>query len=257
MTEKPVLPDPMAAARRPARAELPKRFYTEATAAPGEGGFVILLDGRPVRTPAKRLLAVAARPVAVALAAEWQAQGERIDPGAMPLTRIANAAIDRVAEEIAAVRADIVAFAGSDLVCYRADGPEDLIAAEERAWSPLVVWAREALGVRLILAEGVVPVRQHAEAPAAVDRALQPFGSLGLAALHVVTTLTGSAVIALAVAMGRLSAEAGWIVAHVDEDWQASRWGIDEAAAQRRAARWTEMEAASLILAAVRADAAQ
>ncbi len=250
MTDKSEPPDPMAAARRLARVELPKRFYDAATVAPRDGAFAILLDGRPAKTPAKRPLAVASATVAAAIAAEWQAQGQRIDPATMPLTRIVDAALDRVAEEMPAVRADIVAHAGSDLICYRADGPEGLVARQEAEWSPLVVWAREALGARLMLAEGIVHVRQTEAALASVEAALAPYDPVRLAAVHTVTTLTGSAIIAFAVAMGRLSAEAAWAAAHVDEDWQTSQWGRDETALARRAARWKEMEAAALILTA-------
>ena len=136
--------------------------------------------------------------IAEALAAEWEAQGERIDPATMPLTRIVNAAIDRVAGEMAAVRADIVKYAGSDLICYRAEGPQSLIEAQDAAWAPLIAWAREALGARFVLAGGVVHVAQDAASLAAIDAALAPLDALRLAALHTATTLTGSAVIALA-----------------------------------------------------------
>lgn len=246
--DDPEAGNPMRAAQRLARSELPKRFYEAATVAPAEGGFAILLDGRPVKTPAKRPLAVASRAVAEALAAEWRGQGERIDPGTMPVTRIANAAIDRVAAEMQAVRASIVAHAGSDLICYRADGPEGLARAQEAAWGPLVAFAREHLGARLILAEGIVHVRQSEAALAAVEKALAAYDPLALAAIHTITTLTGSAVIALAVATGRLTPEAAWAAAHVDEDWQMSLWGRDEMALAHRAARWPEMAAAALIL---------
>ena len=166
----------------------------------------------------------------------------------MPLTRIVNAAIDRVAEEMPAVRASIVSHAGSDLICYRADGPEGLVKAQEAAWGPLVAFAREALGARLILAEGIVHARQTEAALAAVARALAAYDPLALAAIHTVTTLTGSGVIALAVARGRLTPEAAWAAAHVDEDWQMSLWGRDEMALAHRAARFKEMAAAALIL---------
>lgn len=242
--------NPMRAAQRLARPELPKRFYKEATAAPHGEGFAVFLDGRLARTPAKRPLAVAGVAVAEALAAEWDAQATEIDPAAMPLTRIVNAAIDRVAAESPAVRAEIVKYAGSDLVCYRADGPATLVAAQEKAWSPILAFAREILGARFVLAEGIVHVAQNPEALTAVDRAAAPLDPLALAALHTVTTLTGSALIALALANGAIAAEAAWSAAHVDEDWQMSQWGEDPPALQRRAARWQEMKAAALILGA-------
>ncbi len=240
---------PMQAAQRLARQERPKRFYKEATAEPHEGGFALKLDGRLARTPAKQPLAVADRRIAEAIAAEWSAQAAEIDPSAMPLTRIANAAIDRVAAEMEPVRAEIVKYAGTDLLCYRAEGPSGLVEAQNAAWEPLLSWAREALGARFVLAEGIVAIPQPAETLAAVQGALAALDPLRLAAVHVITTLTGSAVIALAVLKGRISAEAAWAAAHVDEDWQMNQWGRDEIALARRAARWREMQAAALILA--------
>jgi len=236
------------AARRLARQERPKRFYRAATVGPGETGFAVLLDGRPLRTPARKPVVVDDALLAKALAEEWEAQTEVIEPGAMPLTRIVNTAIDRVAGEMDAVRADIVAHAGADLICYRADGPASLIEAENALWTPLLDWAREELGARLILAEGIVHVTQDEAALAAIAEAVRPVDALGLSALHVATTLTGSAILALALARGRLSAAEAWAAAHVDEDWQMSRWGRDDVALERRAARFAELQAAALIL---------
>ena len=243
MTDKPA--NPMESARRGQRPEQARRFYKKAVAGPHESGFALFLDGRMVKTPGRKPLAVASPAVADALAAEWDEQGERIDPFTMPVTRIVNAAVDRVAGETAAVRAEIVKYAGTDLVCYRADAPQSLVDAQAAAWDPLVEWAREALGARFVLAVGVVPVRQDDGATAAIDRAVAPFDALSLAALSTVTTLTGSAVIALALAHRLLSAEEAWAAAHVDEDWQMSQWGRDEAAILSRAFRWREMAAAA------------
>jgi chaperone required for assembly of F1-ATPase len=240
--------NPVAAAQRLARPELPKRFYELATAERVEGGFALKLDGRGAKTPARNPLLVKDKRVADALAAEWNAVGERIDPGAMPLTKLTNSAIDRVAGEMEAVRGDIVAYAGTDAICYRADGPESLILAEDAAWNPLIAWAREELGARFVLAGGVMHVRQDEAALAAIDEALKPLDSLQLAALHVVTTLTGSALVALALARGRLTPDAAWGAAHVSEDWQMSQWGRDEIALQRRATRRAEFDAAALVL---------
>jgi chaperone required for assembly of F1-ATPase len=228
----------------------PRRFYNETSIGEHEAGFAVLLDGRVARTPAGNPLAVGSQRVAEALAAEWAAQGERLDPAAMPVTRIVNSAIDGVSRQMEAVRADIVRHAGSDLVCYRAAGPEGLVAKQEAAWAPLLAFAGDALGARFVLAEGVMHVEQSPEALAAVERALQGHDALSLAAIHTVTTLTGSALIALALAKHRVSAEEAWAAAHVDEDWQMSQWGKDEQALARRARRWREMEAAATILAA-------
>jgi chaperone required for assembly of F1-ATPase len=230
-------------------ARFPRRFYKEASIGPHEAGFALLLDGRVAKTPAGKPLVVANERIAEALAAEWGAQGERLDPARMPLTRIVNSAVDGVAREMDAVRADIVRHAASDLVCYRAEGPEGLVALQEAAWAPLLAFIRDSFGARFVLAEGVMHVGQSAEALAAIGRALQGYDALSLAAIHTVTTLTGSAVIALAVAARRISAEQAWAAAHVDEDWQMSQWGEDEQALQRHAIRWREMEAAGRILA--------
>jgi chaperone required for assembly of F1-ATPase len=242
--------DPSGKPTSASSARFPRRFYKETSIGPHEAGFALLLDGRAAKTPAGNPLAVASDKVAVRVAAEWAEQGERLDPAAMPLTRIVNSAIDGVAREMDAVRADIVRHAGSDLVCYRAERPDGLVARQEAAWAPLLAFAREVLGARFVLAEGVMHVEQSPEALAAIDRALQDYDALSLAAIHTVTTLTGSAVIALAVAARRIGAEQAWAAAHVDEDWQMSQWGADEQALQRRALRWREMEAASAILAA-------
>ncbi len=244
--------NPMTAAQRLARRELPRRFYKEAVAGPHEGGFAVRLDGRIAKTPERKPMVVASEVVASALAAEWAAQGEFIDPTTMPIARIVNAAIDRVAAEMEAVRADIVAYSQSDLVCYRAEGPQSLVEAQEAAWRPVVAWAPAALGVSLVLAQGVVPVAQDPRLVDAAAGAVAPLDPLALAALHTATSLTGSALIALAMARGALAPEAAWAAAHVDEDWQMSRWGRDEAALAQREARWREMAAAALILAGAR-----
>ncbi len=240
--------NPMAAAQRLARQELPRRFYKAASVAPQTQGFALTLDGKQAKTPGRNPLVLSDRAVAEALAAEWQAQGERIDPATMPLTRIVHSAIDRVAREMGPVRAEIVKYAGSDLVCYRGEGPESLVAAQEAAWGPVLAWAREALGARFVLAEGIIAVEQSAASLAAIAAALADLDPLKLAAVHVVTTLTGSALIALAVLRGAFTPEGAWAAAHVDEDWQMEQWGRDEMALSRRAGRWREMQAAALIL---------
>jgi chaperone required for assembly of F1-ATPase len=241
-------PDPMRAARNAARPSLPRRFYERAEVAEREGGFALALDGRLAHTPAKALLKVETRKLAEAIAAEWAAQRERIDPATMPITKIVNAAIDGVAGESTSVAADIVRYAGSDLLSYRAGEPEVLVQRQHEAWDPLLAWAAADLGATLAVGIGVVFVPQPAEALDAIARAVAPLDPVRLAALHVVTTLTGSAVLALAVARGRLEPEAAWAAAHIDEDYQAELWGSDEEAQERRAGRWREMEAASRIL---------
>ncbi|HLJ70777.1 MAG TPA: ATP12 family protein [Roseiarcus sp.] len=244
-------PGPMRAAQANMRPPLPKRFYISAGVAPREGGFALTLDGRGARTPAKNLLILPTRPLAEIIVAEWDAQGETIDPATMPATRLANSAIDGVQPKIPEVRLEIAAYAGADLLCYRAGEPESLVEAQAAAWDPVLDWARDELGARFILSEGVRHVAQPEPALQAVGAALETIGDpFALAALHVMTTLTGSALLALAVARRRLSAEEAWRAAHVDEDFQISRWGEDAEAAARRAARWREMAAAAGVYAA-------
>jgi chaperone required for assembly of F1-ATPase len=227
------------------RAPLPKRFYTRAEVLAIDGLHAVGLDGRPALTPARARLAFSGLELAAEVAAEWEAQVERIDPATMPLTRLANAAIDGVANEMEAVAADIVKYAGSDLVCYRAEGPERLVARQATHWDPVLAFARDDLGARFVLAEGVMFVAQRPESLEAVRRAIPDENAFVLAATHTMTTLTGSALLALSVQRGRLSAEAAWAAAHVDEDWTVELWGHDAEAAARRASRWREMAAAA------------
>ena len=224
------------------------RFYRAVSVDGTPPAVRVLLDGKPVRTPAKRQLAVPTRELAEALAAEWAAQGERVDPATMPLTRLLNSALDGVTGREAEVRADIAKYGASDLLCYRAEAPAELVRRQAEAWDPVLAWAREALGARLVLGEGVVPVAQPSAATAALERALAELDAFSLAAHHVMTTLMGSALLALAHARGRLTAEEAWAAAHVDEDWQASQWGEDAEAKARRGRRWAEMQAASRLL---------
>jgi len=234
------------------RPPLPKRFYKSVTIAPAAGenaGWQILLDGRSIKTPAKRDLVLPKEALATAVAAEWSAQGNEIDPATMPLTRIVNSALDGVAPRRDEVAADIVDYAGSDLTCYRAEAPEGLVHAQAAQWDPVLAWAETALGARFAVAVGIMPVSQSEASRAAVAKAVEPFAPIPLAALHVITTLTGSALIALAHARGRLTVEEAWTAAHVDEDWQISQWGEDAEASERRAKRWIEMQAAAQVLA--------
>jgi chaperone required for assembly of F1-ATPase len=232
------------------RPALPKRFYKQAEAVGQEGGYVLTLDGRPARTPGRNPLAVPGRALGEALAAEWNAVGVVIDPALMPLTKLANTAIDGVTVEMDAVREDIARYAASDLVCYRAEGPEKLVQAQGTAWDPVLAWSRDALGARLLMSAGVMFVQQPeialARIRAVLDQEQSPFT---LAALHVMTTLTGSVLIALMHATGNIEAQAAWDAAHVDERYQESLWGQDEEAAQRREKRHAEFSAASSFLA--------
>ena len=240
--------DPMESARRNTRPNLRKRFYKDASVgAEGEGGFAILLDGKPVRTPARRSLAAPTRPLTQALADEWSAQGEIIDPACMPLTRLANAVIDAVAERPQPVADEIAKYLGSDLVCYRAEGPEGLVARQSEIWDPVLAFARDALGARFVQVAGVMFAAQPPQAIAAA-RAHIPRDGWRLGAVSTITTLTGSALLALALASNAIEVEAAWDAAHLDEDWQMEQWGRDELALARRAFRRADFDAAATVL---------
>jgi len=244
--------DPMEAARRAMRPPLRKRFYTRAAA--GEGGaegFPVTLDDKPVRTPLRRLLATPTPALAEAIAAEWNAQEKEIDPGRMPLTRLANAVIDAVADAPGPVAEEVEKYLGSDLVCYRADKPTGLIEMQAQAWDPVLAWAHEALGARFVQVEGIIHAAQPSEAIAAARGAI-PADPWRLGAVSSITTLTSSALLALALMHGRLDVEAAWAAAHVDEDWQMAQWGRDDVALERRAYRQAELEAAVKVLDALR-----
>ncbi|MGX1099303.1 ATP12 family chaperone protein [Amorphus sp. MBR-141] len=244
----PAANDPVGLARKMMRPELPKRFYQSVGTRAVESGFEIVLDGRPVRTPKRRPLAVADADVAAVVAAEWDAQQTEINPAHMPMTRLLNSAIDGVADMPDAVAADIAAFAGTDLLCYRAGMPDGLVARQTEAWDPILAWAETTLGTRFVLAEGVMPVAQPETTLAAVRDRLPAHDPLALAALHSMTTLTGSVLIALAVQDGMLTVDEAWAAAHVDEDWNISLWGADAEAMRRRERREIEMRTAALLL---------
>lgn len=229
----------------PDKPEAPRRFYKDVTADAVAGGWRILLDGRSVKTPGRAELVLPGYALAEAVAGEWRGQGAQIDPHSMPLTKLANTAIDGVAVNRDAVAEDIVAFAGSDLVCYRAGSPETLAARQSAAWDPLLDWAEAEHGARLMTVEGVMPLDQPAASLDALRAALAGIDAFPLTALHVMTTLTGSAIVALAHGAGRLSLDEAWAAAHVDEDFQIAHWGEDAEAKARRAARLADMRAAS------------
>ena len=243
-------PDPVRRAQIQMKRPLPKRFYKEVSTDKVDEGHRILLDGRPVRTPGKKLLAVPSQPIADRLRAEWDAQSEEIDPAKMPVTRLVNTAIDGVADNLDAVFDELVRFAGTDMLCYRADSPEGLVQRQREGWDPIIRWAAEEKGARFILVEGVMHREQPAQALSAFAAALDAWRDpLALACLHTVTTLTGSAVIALALAEGVIDADKAWALAHIDEDWQIEHWGTDEEAFRRRELRREELDIAAAVLA--------
>jgi len=240
--------DPVEAARRAVRPQLRKRFYERAEVTETADQFGVALDGRPVLTPARKPLAAPSRSLAALLAEEWNAQSEVIDPATMPLTRLANTIIDGVTVAKPEVAAEIAKYLGADLVFYRADTPEGLVARQSAAWDPMLDWARETLGARFVLSQGVMHVPQPKSAMVAAAAAIPRDDAWRLGALHAVTTLTGSALIALALMHKRLSVDAAWAAAHVDEDWNMEFWGRDTLAVERRAFRFKEMQAAASVL---------
>jgi chaperone required for assembly of F1-ATPase len=230
---------------------LPRRFYSEVSVSE-RAPFHILLDGRQIKTPKKRALALPTQSLAAAIADEWRAHADLIDPGRMPLTRFANTAIDAVADTLDAVADDIAAYAGSDLVCYRAETPEKLVELQAEHWDPIVAWVNETLQTEFRVVFGIVHVAQPPAAIAAYENALAPLDAMRLTGLHVLTTLTGSALITLAQDLGWLSADAAWKAAHVDEDYQIANWGEDSEAIARRRGRRVEFDAAVRFLSLLR-----
>jgi chaperone required for assembly of F1-ATPase len=248
-------PDPVRRAQLQMKTALPKRFYKSVSVEPSGDLFAVKLDGRPVRTPGKALLALPNEAAARLVAEEFDAQAETIDPMTMPVLRLVNTAVDGVAADPQAVLEDILRFASSDLLCYRADGPQGLVERQNAAWDPPIDWARSELGVRFNLAEGVIHVEQPRETIAVLGAHVSRRGDpLRLAALHVMTTLTGSALLALGVEAGRIDPEEGWTAAHVDEDWQIEHWGHDAEAMARRAQRKRDFMASVALLKSLGSD---
>jgi chaperone required for assembly of F1-ATPase len=265
--------DPTESARQGMRTPQHKRFYRDVTVSESSEGFAVLLDGKSVRTPGRRVLAAPSRDLANAIGHEWEARKDFINPMTMPLTRLANSIIEGVAapvddaaaargtdvagraadvaRRVADVAADVAKYFESDLLFYRAEHPQALVARESEAWDPIIRWAAETLGARFILAEGIVHARQPVQAVSAARAAL-PDDAWAIGALHSATTLTGSALLALALMHGFRNPPEIWAAAHVDEDWNMEQWGVDDAVLARRATRFHELEAAALVLRAMK-----
>lgn len=215
----------------------PKRFWKAATVTPLEGGFTVMLDSRAVKTPAKSPLVVPTEAMARLIAAEWDAQQEVVSPETMPATRAANSAIDKVQVQFKEVAEILAEYGGTDLLCYRAEEPEALVARQAAGWDPLLDWARERYGAPLAITTGVVFVAQPPGSLAALRQALFDQTAFQLAALHDLIAITGSLVLGLAVAEGRLSADEAFNLSRIDEHWQIEQWGEDEEAAALEAAK--------------------
>jgi chaperone required for assembly of F1-ATPase len=243
--------DPMESARRLAAPPRQKRFYERVTMPKESAVHILRLDGKRAMTPGRKPLAVPSERLAGAIVSEWEAQRETIDPLSMPVTRLANSAIDGVADRMEEVRRDVVSYAESDLLYYRAESPEGLVRRQNELWDPILVWAARAFIVRFNLAGGVMHVAQPEETTQALAALIDTFDEpFRLAGLHLATTLTGSALISLALSHGEQDADSAWAAAHVDEDWNISQWGEDAEAAERRARRLADFRASALALAA-------
>ncbi len=215
-----------------------RRFYRHAEAGPSPDGdgYAVLLDGRPARAPGRGLLRLPSAPLAREIAAEWQAQGETIRPDAMPLTRLANTTLERVAPGRSALIEALLTYAEADVLCYRAPAPAGLADRQARAWQPVLDWAEASLSARLVVTEGLMPARQSPEALAALGNALRSLDDWTLTAGQAIAAAAGSLVLALAVLRGRLDGEACFVLSRMDELWQAERWGNDREARRAREA---------------------
>lgn len=244
----PVAPDE--AVRQSSRAPLRKRFYTSAGYRETAGGFEITLDDKTVRTPSRKPVIVPLRSIAEIIVAEWDAQGEFINPMTMPVLRLANSVVEGVVDNVSAVADDMARYFETDMLCYRADSPENLRAREAELWDPVLFWVADTFGAHFILSQGIVHVTQPERALAAMRQAL-PSDAWGVAALHLITTLTGSALLAVALYRGRLTDTETWLAANVDEDWNIGKWGIDDEAEAKRIGRQRDFDGVARVVSAL------
>jgi chaperone required for assembly of F1-ATPase len=225
-----------------------KRFYKLATAEARDGGFAILLDGKAIKTPGARPLAVPSPRLAEAIAEEWHSQGEQVLPSSMPMTQLASTALDRVGPERVHITQQLMNYAGTDLLCYRAETPGDLVARQTRIWQPLLDWAAQALDAPLTPTTSLTAQSQPEHSLAALNRRLDSYDDWRLTALQSATAAMGSLILGLALAEGRLDAEAAFQASQLDETYQIELWGEDWEAADRRAALKADIEAAARFL---------
>lgn len=209
----------------------PKRFWKQAAPAEAEGGWQVELDGRPVRTPAKTLMVLPTLDLAEQVAAEWDAQEGEIDPAQMPFTRMSNSALDKVSAQHGEVAGMLAEYGGTDLLCYRATSPAELVARQADAWDPLLDWAAADLGVRLDVAAGVMHVPQSEDALSRLHRMVCEMDDFRLAAFHDLVSMTGSLILGFAAARDYADSADIWRLSRIDETWQEEQWGVDEEAA--------------------------
>lgn len=225
-----------------------KRFYKEVSVEPSDAEFGLRLDGRPVKTPGRAALAVPSAALGEGMAAEWRSQAGRIDPRCMPLTGLANAAIDRIAPDPATFVAGLARYGENDLLCYRAEGPVELVDRQAKAWDPYLAWARGRFDVELKVTAGIVHIPQPDATIERLARAVASRTPFELAGLSPLVTVSGSLVIALAVAEGAFTPDQAWAAATVDERWQAEKWGADDEAIAALANRRRDFEAGARFL---------
>jgi chaperone required for assembly of F1-ATPase len=208
-----------------------RRFWTAASVEPADGGYIVKLDARPLRTPLKAPLVLPTEALAAAIAAEWQAQEGKVHPQTMPFTLTANSAIDKVAPQFAEVATMLADYGGSDLLCYRAEDPPELVDRQSRGWDPLLGWAATSLAAPLVATPGVMHIDQPAASLTRLRQLVEAMSPFHLAGFHDLVSISGSLILALAVVHHRLTPEAAWDLSRIDEDWQISLWGEDEEAA--------------------------
>lgn len=225
-----------------------KRFWKEARPVPADGGWTIELDGRPLRTPARQPLALPTRKLADAIAEEWQGAGETVDPRAMPLTGLANAAIDRIATDKDAFATGLAKYAEADLLCYRADLQETLAERQEAEWGPLLAWARRRYDIDFSVTAGIIHVPQPEATVQRLAHAVAALDAFRLAGLSPLVTIGGSLVAGLMILEESISAEDAWDALTLDERWQAEQWGVDDEAATALASRRSDFLAGARFL---------
>ncbi|MCK8464396.1 ATPase [Aliiroseovarius sp. S1339] len=209
-----------------------KRFWKDAKAVATDEGFTVELDGRLIKTPAKTLLQVPTQTLAEAIAKEWDAQGEQVDPATMPITRMANSALDKVAHQFTEVADMLAAYGDCDLLCYRAAEPESLVVRQADRWDPLLDWASDALGARLLPVSGIIHQPQDSNALNRLAGRVHLLSDFELTGFHDLVAISGSLVLAFAVTAERISADEAWEISRLDEVWQAEQWGVDEEASE-------------------------
>ena len=225
-----------------------RRFYRDVTVAPAAGGHPVLLDGRPMRTPARQLLAAPTAPLAEAIADEWRGQGDTIRPDAMPLTRLASTAIDRMPAQRQAAIEEVVAYADTDLVCYRAAEPFELVRRQHQAWQPMLEWLTHTYGVKLAVTTSILPLAQPAAARTRLRSAIEDLSDWPLVGMHMATTALGSLVLGLALLRGRLDADAALAASLLDELFEIERWGSDVEAERRQEVLRRDVNGAARLL---------